>query len=157
MSLERQGGFLLSKVHRLSGRVFARMLKEHGIEINPAQGRILFVLWQEDGLPIRELARRTSLGKSTLTSMIDRLEEAGHVARERMGADRRVILVKRTDKDRAAQAAYERVSKAMTDVYYAGLADEEIDAFERTLGRILVNLEASEEEASSVVREGRPQ
>ena len=154
MRIERQGGFLLSKVHRLSGRVFARMLKEHGIELNPAQGRILFVLWQEDGIPIWQLARRTSLGKSTLTSMLDRLEEAGHVVRERLEADRRVILVKRTDKDRAAQAAYERVSKAMADVYYAGLADEEIAAFERTLERILANLAASEDEDSQAKGDG---
>ncbi len=145
MRIERQGGFLISKIHRLSGRVFARMLREHEIEINPAQGRILFVLWREDGIPIRELAKRTSLGKSTLTSMLDRLEEAGHVVRERSEADRRVILVKRTDKDRAAQAAYERVSKAMIEVYYRGLADLEIDAFERTLERILANLIAFED------------
>ncbi len=140
MRIERQGGFLISKIHRLSGRVFARMLRAHGIQINPAQGRILFVLWREDGIPIRELARRTSLGKSTLTSMLDRLEEAGYVSRERSETDRRVILVRRTDKDRAAQAAYERVSDEMTDVYYAGLEADAIDAFERTLERILGNL-----------------
>jgi len=145
MRIERQGGFLVSKIHRLSGRVFARMLKEYEIEINPAQGRIMFVLWREDGIPIRELAKRTSLGKSTLTSMLDRLEETGYIARERSEADRRVILVRRTDKDRVAQAAYERASKAMTEVYYRGLMDSEITAFERTLERILDNLIASEE------------
>ncbi len=140
MKIESQGGFLLSKVHRLSGRVFTRMLKEHGIEINPAQGRILFVLWQEDAIPIRELATRTALGKSTLTSMLDRLEESEYIVRERSETDRRVILVKRTDKDRAAQAAYERVSQEMSDVYYRGLTKAEIGAFERTLERILGNL-----------------
>ena len=145
MRIHRQGGFLISKIHRLSGRVFARMLKEHEIEINPAQGRILFVLWREDGIPIRELAKRTSLGKSTLTSMLDRLEEAGYVTRERSETDRRVILVHRTDKDRAAQATYERVSKAMTKVYYSGLKEAEISAFERTLERILDNLIVFEE------------
>ena len=140
MRIERQGGFLVSKIHRLSGRIFARMLKEYEIEINPAQGRILFVLWREDGIPIRELAKRTSLGKSTLTSMLDRLEEGGYIVRERSEADRRVILVKRTEKDRAAQATYERVSMAMTEVYYRGLSDTEIDGFERLLERILDNL-----------------
>ena len=144
MTLDRHGGFLISKIHHLSGRIFARMLKEYEIEINPAQGRILFVLWREDGIPIRELAKRTSLGKSTLTSMLDRLEEAGYIVRERSKADRRAILVKRTDKDRAAQAAYERVSKAMGDVYYAGLSEAKIDGFERLLERILDNLIAHE-------------
>jgi DNA-binding MarR family transcriptional regulator len=102
------------------------------------------VLWREDGIPIRELAKRTSLGKSTLTSMLDRLEEAGYIARERSETDRRVVLVRRTDKDRAAQAAYERVSAAMADVFYRGLTDDEIGTFERTLERILDNLIAFE-------------
>ena len=145
MSVVRKGGFLISKIHRLSGRVFARMLGEYDIDINPAQGRILFVLWREDGIPIRELAKRTSLGKSTLTSMLDRLEENGYVVRERSEIDRRIVLVKRTDKDRAAQAAYERVSAAMSDVFYRGLTSAEIEAFERTLERILENLAEFEE------------
>jgi len=146
MRIERQGGFLVSKIHRLSGRIFTRMLKEYEIEINPAQGRILFVLWREDGIPIRELAKRTSLGKSTLTSMLDRLEQTGHIVRERSETDRRVILVRRTAKDRAAQAAYERVSVAMTEVYYRGLSGTEIERFERVLERILANLTAYESE-----------
>jgi hypothetical protein len=36
----RQGGFLISKIHQLSGRIFARKLKQHNIsDINPAQGK----------------------------------------------------------------------------------------------------------------------
>src|SRR5665811_1623465 len=97
----RQGGFLVSKIHQLSGRVFARKLREHGIvSINPAQGRILFVLWQEDGISIQELAKRTSLGKSTLTSMIDRLESSGELTRVPAEGDRRKTLICLTQKDR---------------------------------------------------------
>jgi len=152
MRIERKGGFLISKVHRLAGRVFARMLKDHDIGINPAQGRILFVLWQQDGIPIRDLAQRTALGKSTLTTMLDRLEAAGHVVRERAEADRRVILVKRTPKDRAAQAAYERVSASMVALFYRGLSGGEIDRFERTLERILANLTAADAEGERIAR-----
>lgn len=45
--LERtNGGFLISKIKQIQGRVFERMLDENGIsEFNGAQGRILFVLW----------------------------------------------------------------------------------------------------------------
>lgn len=138
----RQGGFLVSKIHQLSGRVFARKLREHGIEkINPAQGRILFVLWQEDGISIHELARRTSLGKSTLTSMLDRLERAGELKRVPAEGDRRETLIHLTDKDRALRETYDRVSAEMTDLYYAGFRPAEIDDFERGLARILANLE----------------
>lgn len=145
MSIKSQGGFLVSQIHHLSGRVFSRKLRDHEIEINPAQGRILFVLWREDGIPIRDLAKRTALGKSTLTSMLDRLEASGHILRERSVDDRRVILVRRTAKDRAAQAAYEAVSKAMSDIYYEGLTKAEVAAFEATLTRILENLKRNTE------------
>jgi len=148
MTIKHQGGFLLSKIHHLSGRIFARMLKRHDIEINPAQGRIMFVLWQQDAVPIRELARRTSLGKSTLTSMLDRLEEAELIERERSETDRRVILVKRTEKDRALQATYEQVSREMGVIYYAGLSEAEIVRFERTLETILDNLMEHESKGS---------
>jgi hypothetical protein len=52
MSHQKQGGFLISKIHNLSARIFSKKLKEYEIEIGPGQGRIIFALWQEDGIPI---------------------------------------------------------------------------------------------------------
>lgn len=141
MKRQRQGGFLIAKVHQVAGRIFARMLKEHQIdEINPAQGRIMFVLWREDGISINELAKRTSLGKSTLTSMLDRLEEAGYLVRVPSKEDRRRILIKRTDKDKALENVYVRVSQEMTKLFYDGFSSTEVDRFEEDLQRILDNL-----------------
>ncbi len=144
----RQGGFLIAKVHQVSGRVFAAMLHRAGIEINPAQGRILFALWQRDGIPIQTLKEKTSLEKSTLTGMLDRLEEAGLVRRRLSSRDRRQILIERTDKDRALERKYTAVSKDMAGLYYRGFSDEEIDRFESFLGRIFENLSAAEREGN---------
>jgi DNA-binding MarR family transcriptional regulator len=145
MKDQRQGGFLISQIHQLGGRIFARKLRAHGIEINPAQGRIMFVLWRNDGIPITELARQTSLGKSTLTSMLDRLEQSGYVRRVPSPQDRRMVLIERTEKDRAFQQLYVQVSQEMTALFYAGFSGAEIDAFERYLARILDNLTAYED------------
>jgi DNA-binding MarR family transcriptional regulator len=144
MKDQREGGFLISKIHRLSGRIFAKKLKEHQIEINPAQGRIMFVLWREDGISINALAKRTSLGKSTLTSMLDRLEAAGYVRRVRSVQDRRSILIERTEKDHAWQEVYVQVSQEMSALYYAGFSEDEIGELEGYLRRILDNLTASQ-------------
>lgn len=144
-----QGGFLVAKIHQLAGRIFTRMLKEHGIdEINPAQGRILFVLWKEDGIPISELSARTQLEKSTLTSMLDRLEQTGFIVREHSKDDRRKILIRRTDKDRSFQKQYIAVSEEMLALYYKGLTKKEIAAFESTCERILVNLTGEDTDVS---------
>jgi DNA-binding MarR family transcriptional regulator len=144
MRRKRQGGFLIAQIHQLAGRIFARKLREHQVEINPAQGRIMFVLWQNDGIPISELAKETSLGKSTLTSMLDRLEESGYVARVRSQEDRREVLIKRTEKDDAWQEVYVQVSQEMSELFYDGFSESEIDEFERNLRRILDNLIAFE-------------
>jgi len=148
VSRQRQGGFLIAKVHRTGGRVFARMLRERGLDINPAQGRILFVLWQEGPMTINEIARRVSLGKSTLTSGIDGLEKRGQVVRVRSKEDRRKILIELTPENRGMHALYEEVSEEMSQVYYEGFTSAEIAGFEQSLGRILHNLEKSEEGGS---------
>lgn len=141
----RQGGFLISKIHQLAGRIFARKLKDHRIrEINPAQGRVLFALWQQDTIPIQELAKRTALGKSTLTRMLDRLEETGHIVRVFPEEDRRKILIRLTDENKRMKAAYEKVSADMTGLFYEGFDSQEIELFEAFLQRIFDNLAKAE-------------
>jgi len=141
MPQKREGGFLIAKIRQVSGRIFAQILKENGIDqINPAQGRILFVLWKKDEIPISELAKETQLSKSTLTSMLDRLEKAGHITRIRSEKDRRTILLKLTEKDKSLQKVYNKVSDEMTKIFYREFSQEEIDEFEGYLKRILTNL-----------------
>ncbi len=136
----KQGGFLIAKIHQVGGRIFSRLLRDTGVEINPAQGRIMFVLWQNDGITIQELAQQTSLGKSTLTSMLDRLEKAGFIERVRSTEDRRKILIQRTEKDKAFQKEYVRISQEMTRMFYSDFDKDEIERFESNLKRVLDNL-----------------
>ncbi|MFX1513442.1 MAG: MarR family winged helix-turn-helix transcriptional regulator, partial [Promethearchaeota archaeon] len=92
MREQRAGGYLIAKIHQITGRIFSKMLKDNEIsDINPAQGRILFALWRKDGLSIIELAKVTALSKSTLTPMLDRLEKIGHLKRVPSKEDRRKI------------------------------------------------------------------
>lgn len=142
---QRRGGLLIARIHQTGGRVFARMLRERGIRIKPAQGRILFVLWEEGPLTIRELARRSGLVKSTLTAALDRLEAQGQVVRVRSAEDRRKILIELTPANRAMHKLYDRVSREMTALYYRGFTAAEITAFEDCLERVLGNLVANEE------------
>lgn len=142
-----EGGILISQVHQLSGRVFARKLREHGLDaINPAQGRILFALWKGDGIPIRELAIRTKLQKSTLTSMLDRLEQDGLITRGLSQEDRRVVLIHLARDHEIIRDLFLQVSNEMIEVFYAGFSTIEISEFESQLRRIITNLSESLEE-----------
>jgi DNA-binding MarR family transcriptional regulator len=142
MKEQSAGGHLISKIHHLSGRIFSKKLKDHGIaELNPAQGRIMFVLWRNNGIPIQKLASETGLGKSTLTSMLDRLEQAGQINRIPSPDDRRQTLVTASAKNLAAMEQYVQVSQEMLELFYQGFSPNEIERFESCLQRILKNLE----------------
>lgn len=141
------GGFLITKIKQIQGRIFERLLAEAGIhEFNGAQGRILFVLWEQDEVPIRCLSERTGLAKTTLTSMLDRLEAAGHLRRSLDPADRRTVKIALTPKARALKERYDRVSDEMSRIFYRGFTDEEILVFEESLGKVLENLVEKENE-----------
>ena len=61
--MEMNGGFLVTKIKQLGDRIFEKILSEKNIDafndaFNGAQGRILYVLWQEDGISIRSLSTK---------------------------------------------------------------------------------------------------
>jgi len=138
----------MAKIRQVGGRISERILKKHDVELNSAQGRIMFALWQKDGVSINELAKKTQLKKSTLTSMLDRLERMGYIRRQRSKKDRRKILIKRTEKDRTMEKKYVEVSEEMTRLFYKGFSKSEIDPFEKDLERILNNLTEFEANAN---------
>jgi len=136
------GGFLLSRIQHLSGRVFEKLLKDSGVDIfNGAQGRILYVLWEHGQLTITEIGRLTSLAKTTLTSMLDRMEAAGLIERMPDKSNRRQTLISVTEKTKTYREKYDSVSDKMSEIFYDGFTDDEITAFENQLRRIIENLE----------------
>jgi len=146
MMSQRSGGFLVTQIHHLGRRVFSELLKERGLDIGPGQGRILFALWQEDGVPINKLIKKTLLRKSTLSELLDSLESARLVRRVQSEEDRRKVLIELTEKTRQMLNVYIEVSKKMTNIFYRGFQPEEMDQFETYLQRVLDNLVKHEEQ-----------
>lgn len=140
--MKTYGGFLISKIRQLQGRAFEKMLKDSGIEaFNGAQGRILYVLWEHDRLSITEIGQLTSLAKTTLTSMLDRMEESGLVERIPDKKNRRQIFISITEKAKGYREMYDCVSDQMNTLFYEDFTETEIANFEHMLKRIIGNLE----------------
>ncbi|MCI9168687.1 MAG: MarR family transcriptional regulator [Dorea sp.] len=136
-----QGGNMVSRIKQLSSRIFERILSEQNIDaFNGAQGRILYVLWQEENISLKELSDRTGLAATTLTSMVDRMESSGLVCRVPDQRDRRKTLLLLTEKARSLEVDYMAVSGQMSEIFYAGFSDEEIRLCEAMLERIYENL-----------------
>lgn len=144
--METKGGYLISRIKQVGTRIFDRMLAQSGIDsFNGAQGRILYVLWQQDDITISSLSAKTSLANTTLTAMLDRMEMLGLIIRKPDPADRRSRLIALTEKAKSLQGDYANISQQMNERYYAGFTDEEIVVFEGYLQRVLSNLEKEEQ------------
>ena len=143
--VDTNGGFLVTKVKQLSDRVFEKILNEKKVDaFNGAQGRILYVLWQKDGISIKTLSEQCGLDITSLTSMLERMEKQGLLRRESDEKDKRKTLLFLTDRAYALREDYEDVSARMGTVFYEGFSEEEIRLFESFLHRVLDNLEGGQ-------------
>ncbi|MCB5180474.1 MarR family winged helix-turn-helix transcriptional regulator [Streptomyces sp. SMC 277] len=85
----------VSKVARLHRIVAGRLLRELGL--HPGQEFLMMHLWDNGPVRQSELIKTVGLDPSTVTKMLQRLEQAGHVRRCPDPADRRASLVEATE------------------------------------------------------------
>ena len=139
--MNTNAGSLITQIKQISGRIFERILSEKNVDaFNGAQGHILYVLWRQDNITIREISDATGLAATTLTSMIDRMEAAGLVSRVPDANDRRKTRLILTEKARSLHIEYNQVSEKMSGIFYQGFSEAEIEQFEDYLSRVLRNL-----------------
>jgi DNA-binding MarR family transcriptional regulator len=97
-------GFLLAKASQRWNEHLADELHRRGFpEVRPSFGSVLVPLFDEDGLRMGELARRSRLAKQTMTTMVRLVERAGLVSRRADPADGRAVLVELTRRGRTLQ------------------------------------------------------
>ena len=74
------GGCLIGQINKLTNRRVNELLKKENIsEFNGAQGTILFVLSNEGEMSIKDIGKATGLAKTSLTSMLERMEKKDHL------------------------------------------------------------------------------
>lgn len=135
------GGTLVSQIKQLQDRVFNKILKEEGIyEFNGQQGRILFSLWKDEKLSLIELSKRTSLAKTTLSTMIDRMRKNGLVIVEESKEDKRNLVIYLSDKTLALEDKINNATKRITDIFYKDFSEKEANELDRLLIKIKENL-----------------
>ena len=141
------GGFLVTKIKQLGDRTFERILSKKGIDaFNGAQGRILYALWQEDGVSIKTVSKKCGLAITSLTTMLERMEKSGLIRREQDQQDKRKTRLYLTEKSHSLKDDYDDVSAGMGRIYYKGFSEDEIIQFESYLERVQTNLEGWREE-----------
>jgi DNA-binding MarR family transcriptional regulator len=103
--LYAQPGHLIRRCQQMAVAIFAE--ETNGHDITPVQFAALFTIREHPGLEQATLARLIAFDRSTVGSVIDRLEEKKLVVRKSAKHDRRANLLFATD-------AGEAVLKAVT-------------------------------------------
>jgi len=141
-SAEEEAMLNLLRTNDLLQIHLTRMFREYGL--TPSQYNVLRILRGEGKpLPILEIAERTVIVVPGITGLIDRLEQAGLVNRQRCPEDRRVIFVAISDQ---ALKLLDRLDGPLHDLQRR-LLDQLTAAELKTLIRLLekVRKSASEE------------
>ena len=138
-------GFYIAQIKTISDRLLEKILEKRGIDaFSGAQGRILDVLWQQDGISVREISNKTGLTMPTLTGMLDRMETQDMVRREPDPTDRRKLKIMLSDQARNLEEEYTQISEDMDGVFGKGFSQEELIQLQEYLERILKNLKEAE-------------
>ncbi|MCZ0985733.1 MarR family winged helix-turn-helix transcriptional regulator [Streptomyces diastatochromogenes] len=127
--------FRAARVHRI---VAGNLLRETGLY--PGQELLMMQLWEHGEQRQADLIKTLGLDPSTVTKMLQRLEQSGFVTRKPSDRDRRAVVVSAT---RAGQALRDRVQQVWRDletITTDGFTDEECDRAMRLLARIDANL-----------------
>ena len=144
--MEMNGGFLVTKIKQLGDRIFEKILSEKNIDaFNGAQGRILYVLWQEDGISIRSLSTKCGLAITSLTTMLERMENQGLISRVQSKTDKRKTLIGETGRQRREQKRVEKENVLGGNAVFANLGPILILALPLMGNRLVLNLLGSAE------------
>lgn len=139
--MKSEAGIKISQINQMTSRVIDRLIAENGTDaFSAAQGKVLSVLWDHDGIIIQELAGRTGLAQNTLTSMLDRLEKADLCERRPDPSDRRKTRICLSEKGRTLRPVFESVTEQMFELYFDGFSEKDIHTFETLLDRVIANL-----------------
>lgn len=141
MAKTKQGGYLNMKINHLNARLFNKLLSTDGRALyNAEQGKILSSLWMKHPQSAVELTASTGLAKSSLSIMLSRLEDQGLITSALDTVDKRKKMFDLTEIGLSQQEVGEAVSDQLSQIFYKGFKDEEIEQLEGYLDRILDNL-----------------
>ena len=147
--MKSNSGFYISRIKQINTRLLNKLLAQKNITaFNGEQGRILHVLWENDGISNQELSKKSGLAMSSLTTMLERMEEKNLLTRKGCPKDKRKCLLFLTEHANSLKKEYDEISDKMTKLSFEGISEDERLTFEKTLENILHNLEKAEKEFS---------
>ena len=99
LKLDNQICFAIYSAAHAFNRVYKPLLDQLGLTY--PQYLVMLVLWERDGVPLKDIGERLFLDSGTLTPLLKRLEAAQLIKRSRSTEDERQVLIALTSRGQA--------------------------------------------------------
>ncbi|MBI6872359.1 MarR family winged helix-turn-helix transcriptional regulator [Clostridium aciditolerans] len=134
MELNECINFLLTKAQHTVFQYLKTNLAQ--FDVTPVQYGILKCLWDEDGQTPKQIARTLSLDGSTITGILDRMENKNLVRRTPDPDDRRTLKVVITNQGRELRECIEEVIEEVNKRILEIFTSEEQEQLKKFLEQI---------------------
>lgn len=133
--------YLISRIRDEFHRRLNSELKEKGLgQLTTTHADILFALAMSKKVPMQEIARMIDRDKSTLTALVDKLEDLGYVERVKDRQDQRVVNLQLTRKAYSIRPVMLGISRSLLSNLYKGFSEPEKKELVRLLDKLYKNL-----------------
>ena len=111
-------------------------------EITLMHGWIIRYLYERRGSDVfqRDIEKNFSIGRSTVTGIIQLMEKKGYLRRESVEQDARLKKVVLTEKGIYAQESIEGIIEELNSQLMRGIGEEELQTFYEVLRKLEANL-----------------
>jgi DNA-binding MarR family transcriptional regulator len=152
LQLEKQICFPLYAATRAMMQAYQPLLSS--LELTYPQYLVLLVLWEKDGLAVKDIGARLYLDSGTLTPLLKRLEDAGIVRRQRSTEDERVVQIFLTTEGKRLKRRAQEVPSALA--CKLALGTEELVRIRGELTRLFEHIRDLNEAQSKQNESPRP-
>lgn len=123
ISIENHVGYLIQQISHLLEQLYNKNLINEGLSIS--QARVIYLLYQNDGMTQSELQQDLLIKASSITKLIDALAEKGLVTREASSDDARIKKIYLTAEGRKKEENLYKISEATEAKLLSILSDNE--------------------------------
>jgi DNA-binding MarR family transcriptional regulator len=110
------------------------------VTMHRAQATLLCKLFVRDGMTQTEIAEQLSVQGATVTNMLQRMEEAGLVARRRDPDDNRLVRVYLTELGREKEQSINKQFARLQETIFRGVSEEERASLRQIYRKMLQNM-----------------
>lgn len=133
----------ISRIREKANEYIHELLKKEGIEdLVPSHGDILMALYDSsEPLSVKEISERIKRTSATVVVLVEKLEKAGWVERNKSDKDQRVTYVSLTKRAIGIHDIFRNVSEKLNSALYDGFSDVEKVLLGELLRRVNSNLD----------------